>query len=96
MSGNVVSLAERRAADTPHLAGQARCLACRHDWIAVAPVGVVWLECPSCGGHRGFFGGPCEPAEGEERWECGTCGCQVFYIGPTVTRCCGCGLAQSF
>ena len=28
--------------------GQAHCLLCLREWIAVAPIGTPWLECPEC------------------------------------------------
>lgn len=30
-------------------AGQAECLACGREWVAVWPLGADALECPSCG-----------------------------------------------
>ena len=50
---NVVNLADHR--DDPHMAGGAKCLACKHEWVAVAPAGVVDMECPECGCMRGVF-----------------------------------------
>lgn len=69
MSGDVVSLAEQR----PHLSGEAVCLACKHRWAAVAPVGTVCLECPQCGTGRGVWAGVCLPATDEcLQCECGS------------------------
>ena len=49
MASNVVSLDENR----PHVAGPVVCTRCEHSWVAVRPVGVIFLECPKCGAHRG-------------------------------------------
>lgn len=49
MGDKVVSLADRR----PHMSGAARCLDCKHEWQAVAPIGTLWLECPNCTLVRG-------------------------------------------
>lgn len=37
----------------PHLVGKATCLACSHEWTAVAPIGTLWLTCPECTLERG-------------------------------------------
>lgn len=51
----VINLAQAEADREPHLSGKARCLACKHEWVAVAPVGVVWMECPACTLERGRY-----------------------------------------
>jgi len=45
-----INLIKYKEANTPHLDGQAICLACKHKWVTVAPVGVIWLECPTAEG----------------------------------------------
>lgn len=62
----------------PHLSGEAKCLACGHAWVAIAPIGETCLECPECGTYRGVFNG--NPL-GEEHYEC-KCGCSHFAILP--------------
>lgn len=82
---NVVNLAERR----PRLTGRARCLACRHEWQAVCPVGVVFgLECSACGAEKGIILNPVEHDGAHYR-----CGCGNFYMLVTPDRiyCPGCG-----
>jgi hypothetical protein len=37
----VISLLQLKKDREPHLSGMARCLACRHEWVAVAPVGTI-------------------------------------------------------
>ena len=44
MAAEIVSLDENR----PHVAGPVICARCQHSWVAVRPVGVVFLECPKC------------------------------------------------
>lgn len=74
--------------NTQHLAGVAVCLACRHEWAAVAPSGAPTLECPECGLDRGVFSAAPLP---EIIFEC-LCGCGTFYIEPgIIARCTHCG-----
>jgi len=55
MNDKVVSLDSKRAAKSPHVADRAYCTACKHEWVAVAPVGTLWLECPKCTTYRALF-----------------------------------------
>ena len=94
MTDNVVSLAANRQ----HLSGLAHCTACKHEWVAVAPVGTVWLECPSCGTERGLMKSPVEPNDGEMEFRC-NCGCRIFGIRSNETGdvwifCVSCGTVQ--
>ena len=93
--GDVVELKPSRSTsdkDGPHLSGQAVCVACRHKWEAVAPVGVVHLECPSCRRMWGEFKNPVEP---DEAWAC-HCGNQLFFIKRDQTILCRkCGDLQT-
>ena len=41
----VISLDDHR----PHSSRYVACMACAHDWVAVAPATTLTLECPSCG-----------------------------------------------
>lgn len=91
---SVVDLAAARMARTPHNTGDARCLGCLHKWCAVAPVGVVVLECPSCGLERGRFMGNCL-RENAKHWTC-NCGNDLFHVTPDGTYCPGCGVWQDF
>jgi Zn finger protein HypA/HybF involved in hydrogenase expression len=50
---NIVDFAAAKSARTPHATGDAKCLDCKHEWVATAPVGVVRLDCPECGSTRG-------------------------------------------
>jgi phage FluMu protein Com len=74
----------------PHFSGEAHCLHCKHEWIAVAPVGTIELECPECKTMKGLLRYGCEP---ETAWVCG-CGCHLFMISPQGTICWKCGEYQ--
>ncbi len=93
MSGEIVTLSEARQAreaEQPHLTGDAKCLACRHIWTAVAPVGSTSsLQCPSCGTDRGVFAGAITPPGGHV-WRC-DCGNDTFNLTPAGALCLGCG-----
>lgn len=88
---NAIDLAAARAERTPHLSGAAICLACRHEWVAVAPVGTVWMECPSCSLLRGRMAHPV--VVGDEHWEC-FCGNDLFRLSPRGAYCPNCGEMQ--
>jgi hypothetical protein len=47
--GEVVELDDMR----PHRVGKAQCAFCFSEWIAVAPVEVVALQCPKCHTMKG-------------------------------------------
>ena len=76
---NVLSLAEAKEQRTPHMTGMARCVACGHEWQAVAPVGTHEFECPSCNATKGYMAH--SVVRGETRVVC-DCGCDVFRIHP--------------
>lgn len=79
----------------PHLQGQARCLACRHEWQAVAPIGTFDLECPSCGLMRGAWTFPVVAPAGTVVWRC-RCGCEHMFVTPVNVMCAGCGQEADF
>jgi hypothetical protein len=84
----VISLQQAKQDREPHLKGAARCLACRHEWVAVAPVGTVWLECPQCSLERGRYVGAV--GIGGEHWHC-ACGTDLFHATPRGLYCPNCG-----
>lgn len=78
-----------------HLRGKARCLHCRREWEAVAPVGTVsGLECPECNLPKGVLVGLVGAAEGKQVWTC-NCDCNVFYLTPDAINCLNCGATQT-
>ena len=85
---SVISLLKEREERTPHSSGKARCLACKHEWMAVAPTGVTWMECPSCSLERGRF-----VAQHERdglHWHC-HCGNNLFWVMESGYYCPNCG-----
>lgn len=84
--GNIVDLQTRR----PHNTGPARCLACLHEWVAVAEIGSWSFECPECGLSKGQFVATCVP---EEYLEC-VCGCSHYMLTREAAICCNCGLGE--
>ena len=82
---NVVNLAERR----PHVSGKAKCLHCKHEWVAVAPEMASPLECPECGLDKGVFSGLASRAE-LLHYTCG-CGSDTFFLSENGPYCANCG-----
>jgi hypothetical protein len=71
----------------------AKCLICRCEWPATAPVGTTWLECPAChllGGR--FIGTVNLPGD---HWHC-MCGNDLFKIMRDRTYCPVCGKDHDF
>lgn len=89
--GELVSLDQQR----PHLAGTGFCLECRHEWEAVAPIGVVGLECPKCGTHKGTMKGLVYPAD-DMVIHC-KCDNPFYFITPEESvECAYCGIPYKF
>lgn len=84
----VINLADKR----PHLAGKAKCLDCKHMWMAIAPIGTLWLECPNCGLMRGRV--YADVQRDGLHWHC-KCGFEVFYVTPDGYYCPNCGAWQT-
>jgi predicted RNA-binding Zn-ribbon protein involved in translation (DUF1610 family) len=82
--GEVVSLDEMR----PHLSGEALCLNCGNVHVAVAPVGVAWMECPECHLWRSTWRNQVE--RDGEHWHC-DCGYSLFHLTPEGIYCPNCG-----
>jgi hypothetical protein len=79
----------------PHGSGEAFCIACSHTWQAVAPVGTVDLECPSCHCHKGKWKFEFYPSESQLVRVC-DCGNQLFYLTPDGHLCANCGIYQGY
>lgn len=82
--GEVHDIGEAR----PHTTGRARCLDCKHEWIAVAPCEMVWLDCPSCTLVRGRYIFNFERSG--YHWTC-QCGCDLFHVSAIGVYCPNCG-----
>lgn len=98
MSADVIELAAVRAEREPHLAGEARCTNCGHQWAAVAPIGTWQLECPSCETLHGLWRCHVGADDGDLTLRC-KCGCEAMtaYIdgGRKWVRCMRCGTDQT-
>lgn len=95
MSGRVIERKEKwreEEPDDPHISGKARCIACAHEWVAVAPTGTTWLECPSCHTEKGLYRFPCE--QDAAHWKCG-CGNWYFAVTHEGYYCPNCGEWQT-
>jgi len=90
---SVIDFAKEKEEREPHLEGVAKCLACSHKWVAVAPVGTIWLECPSCTLERGRYVAQIQ-REGEH-WHC-NCGNDLFQATRDGVYCPNCGEWQVF
>jgi Zn finger protein HypA/HybF involved in hydrogenase expression len=88
VTDNVVDLAAKRAENTPHASGEARCLDCKYEYVAVAPLGVTWMECPKCSLMRSRFIFA-HTREGPY-WEC-NCGNSLFHATKDGMYCPNCG-----
>lgn len=93
--GDVVELRLRPSDDdVPHLSGRCVCLACRHEWLGVSPVGKPdGLECPACHLLKGAHVGLAYPSA--DAWQC-QCGCILFFVTRTEYVCALCGTGQRF
>ena len=84
---DVTNILERK----PHMAGNAVCLHCKHEWQAVSPIGCTVLECPECKMEKGVYRYLVTP---EKLWTC-SCGNISFFISPEGIICGLCGDYQS-
>lgn len=95
VSDKIVSLAEAREARQPHWTGTAYCVGCRNEWVAVAPMGVMWVDCPACGLPKGTPKHPFGADVGDRVLTCDICGSEAltaYYRGDAFyARCMGCG-----
>jgi hypothetical protein len=91
----VVQFKQRREPEGPYATGEAACQ-CGHEWVGVAPIGVMALECPSCGSMNGKWKHPFGPAVGDSVFRC-QCEADTFFFkqsaidGRTLIVCTGCG-----
>lgn len=92
MSDKVVDIRAKQ----PHLTGEARCLHCQHEWVAVCEVGIIHgMECPKCSLFKGVFVALCCPAEGHRYLQC-KCGNAHYMIVEGFAVCALCGTKQVF
>ena len=86
---------EIREENLPHGSGEAFCMQCGHDWVAVAPVGTKQLECPNCKTMKGLFKWPFAPNPEMLVRNC-DCGNQYFWLTQEGHMCPNCGLYQTY
>lgn len=77
------------------LTGPATCLACEHKFIAVAPVGEAFIECPSCGTKKATFSEAFYPAQDTNIRFC-NCGNHLFILTEIGHLCPMCGTYQRY
>lgn len=74
---NVTSLDQFKKDKAGYISGYLICLACKHTWAGVAPVGTHEWECPKCKCQKGvpttFI------VSVHHQWKC-ICGCFIFSI----------------
>jgi hypothetical protein len=85
---NVISINQAK----PHISGDAHCIGCGHDWVAVAPIGTSVIDCPECKGAKGIFVNLCCKLS-EAHLTC-SCGNDFLHITPGGFYCpkCGCNV----
>ena len=91
---NVVAFPKKPPQERTY-SGPAFCLACKHEWEAEAPEGVVSLECPSCGTMKGLYRYEHAPHKDTALWTC-KCDNQLFLVTPQGIFCPNCGIYAEF
>lgn len=86
--GDVINLQAERENRTPHITGRAFCISCRHRWVDVSPVGIVWLTCPECKAEMGVR---CFHVEHPGPYFSCPCGNELFQIHEQGAYCPNCG-----
>ena len=79
----------------PHATGEAVCISCKHEFIAVAPVGEVWFDCPECGIEKATWKYVFKFKAGTEIRVC-ACGNELFYLTREGHACALCGKYQQY
>lgn len=80
--------------------GKAKCIACQHEWVAVALLGGQPFECPSCKLEKGMFKYPFGAKAGDREFSC-LCGCEALVAYQRgrdnlfFLRCMNCGSDQT-
>lgn len=90
----VISLAAAREERQPHWSGNVHCIGCQHEWVGAAPMGTMFVDCPSCGLPKGTPKHPFGAVEGDLVLKC-NCGCEALTAyqrnGHFYTQCMACG-----
>lgn len=89
---SVTDISKAREARNPQRTGIARCIGCKHEWVATAPVGAPYVDCPECEAKMGRFIAPALLQPDEARVQCSLCGSQLFMVtAQLVLHCVSCG-----
>ena len=95
----VIRLADEREKRSPHWAGECKCIGCGHRWVGVAPLGTMFVECPSCGlskGHPYHPFGAGEAGDVVFKCNCGSEAMTAYYRGGRFRfQCMSCGADQT-
>lgn len=91
----VINFAEAEAEREPHWSGNIKCIGCQHEWVGVAPMGTMFVDCPSCGLPKGTPKHPFGAAEGDAMFVCNICDSEAltayYREGHFRIICMGCG-----
>ena len=90
---NVTSIVDFKESNQPRLRGDAKCIACKHTWVAVVPAGVFEFECPKCELMKGVFNKIADPDE--EILEC-NCGCDFWMLSSSGAYCANCTMLVGY
>ncbi len=85
----VIDLAAKRIERGIHKSGPVRCLGCKHEWVAVSPIGTITFECPQCRLMKGVSIGVMSTQFAQ--WQC-CCGEYTFFIDAKGPYCAHCGV----
>lgn len=101
----IIDLQKAREERSPHLSGKVRCLNCKYEWVGVAPIGTVWVECPECGSRKACFYYDVGPNAKQYVFEC-NCGCDLLrlvsesgepdFFKSSELLCANCGVSHRF
>lgn len=92
----VISMRSFKEEREPHVGGECVCMACDHEWHAVAPIPLTGeLECPNCSLHRARFKYNLAPSEDTLIFNC-NCGCDNFFVTTRGVFCINCGTSIPF
>ena len=92
---NVIDFEKAKLERTQHTCGEAFCIGCGYEWIAVAPTGTTRFECPECKAFKGLYRFEFMPEEGQLVATC-PCSNQLYYLTPEGHMCANCGRYISY
>lgn len=91
----VISFQKAKEEREPHWSGTCKCIGCGHEWVGVAPMGVMFVDCPSCElpkGHPKYPFGGGEAGDAVFTCNCGSEALTAYYRGNRFRlQCMACG-----